>query len=399
MMLERACRLKSNIKEWLAKEEYRSFASLYPTNEEWRQIEYVITILHPFLKYTVLVSRTKGVTINKAWLIYNRLFTHMEVIEETLKRKRTPWKVSIRNAVRKAREKLDQYYSNTDESNGLLYNLGTVLDPSLKLSIYESDDWGEVDRRPGITWESLYQSQFLQFYKRNYIYNQAREQHDSSSSEDVETIQAPSRPSAAEELENELTFGSSNVRSRAGKDKAISGRKRSPYAEATLYLTLPTEKLPTGVSVLDWWKLNESKFPTLAKMARDILSTPIAGVGVERVFSVGRDVITYRRNRLKSKTISDIMVCRDWWRVQQDEEEEDKDEEEKEELEVELLAEYEDRQWVNKSVDISDNEETLSENEQEHNSAEEEIEENNRERSRKRRRMEKRISHAPVYTY
>ena len=95
--------------------------------------------------------------------------------------------------------------------------------------------------------------------------------------------------------------------------------------------------------------------------------------------------------------ISNIMVCRDQWYIQQDKKEEDKDEEEKKELEVELLAEYEDWYWVNQSIDISDNEETLSENKQEHNLEEEEI--NSGERSKKRCQMEKRISYVPVYTY
>jgi hypothetical protein len=49
-------------------------------------------------------------------------------------------------------------------------------------------------------------------------------------------------------------------------------------------------------------------------MAKDFLAIPLAGVGVERIFSQGRDVIHYRRNRLKGSTIGDIMICKNHWK-------------------------------------------------------------------------------------
>jgi len=48
--------------------------------------------------------------------------------------------------------------------------------------------------------------------------------------------------------------------------------------------------------VLGFWKNNVGRFPNLSRMARDILAVQGGSVGVERVFSMGRDVIPYRRN-------------------------------------------------------------------------------------------------------
>ena len=45
-------------------------------------------------------------------------------------------------------------------------------------------------------------------------------------------------------------------------------------------------------------------------MARDILAVPIAGVGIEYIFSIARDVIPYRRNRLKGSTIRNILILK-----------------------------------------------------------------------------------------
>jgi hypothetical protein len=60
------------------------------------------------------------------------------------------------------------------------------------------------------------------------------------------------------------------------------------------------------------WKKIEPKYPTVARMAKDILSIPASGVGVERLFNTARDVCFYRRNRLNPTTIEMIMQLK-WY--------------------------------------------------------------------------------------
>jgi hAT family C-terminal dimerisation region len=57
-----------------------------------------------------------------------------------------------------------------------------------------------------------------------------------------------------------------------------------------------------------YWKEHEHEFPILAKMARDILSIPGSGAGVERLFNCARDICHYRRGQLKAETITDLML-------------------------------------------------------------------------------------------
>ena len=47
-------------------------------------------------------------------------------------------------------------------------------------------------------------------------------------------------------------------------------------------------------------------------MARDVLAVQGGSVGVERVFSMGRDVIPYRRNRLEKKSIRATMIVKSY---------------------------------------------------------------------------------------
>lgn len=57
-----------------------------------------------------------------------------------------------------------------------------------------------------------------------------------------------------------------------------------------------------------FWKEHEYEYPVLAKMARDILSIPASGAGVERLFNSARDVCHYRRGNLKAETIKELML-------------------------------------------------------------------------------------------
>lgn len=88
---------------------------------------------------------------------------------------------------------------------------------------------------------------------------------------------------------------------------STSYTRKIDETEAVRYLQTPP--LPDS-NPLDCWKVIESSFPTLAQMARDILAIPATGVGVERLFNIGRDTCHYRRNRLNGKTIENIMLIK-----------------------------------------------------------------------------------------
>ena len=63
-------------------------------------------------------------------------------------------------------------------------------------------------------------------------------------------------------------------------------------------------------NILDYWKAKQYTLPCLAAMARDILAVPAAGVGVERIFNMARDICHYRRSNLKSDSIRDSMMLK-----------------------------------------------------------------------------------------
>jgi hypothetical protein len=246
----------------------------------------------------MLVSQIQGVSIHRGWSIYNRLFNHIEIMKTTLARKRTPWKVSIRSALQAAFEKLSYYYTRTENRTGVVYNIGCILDPTVKLTVYDMDDWTE-ETPSKESWKIFYKRQFIDFYKKKYYIS-------SNFAETSRNIHFPEQPTntmtAAEELEAELAPRPIH--------HTETRNKQTPYTEVHFYLEDKPEKL-TNQSILDWWRVNEGRYPTIAKMAKYFLTVPIAGVGIECVFSMARDIVTYRRNRLKVITIYDLMIAKE----------------------------------------------------------------------------------------
>jgi len=81
--------------------------------------------------------------------------------------------------------------------------------------------------------------------------------------------------------------------------------------EYKLYLSLPL--CDEDINSLEWWKDNQSKLPNLSRMARDYLGIPATSVPSEEIFSLGKNLITDKRNRLAGKTIRVCMYLKSWW--------------------------------------------------------------------------------------
>lgn len=61
---------------------------------------------------------------------------------------------------------------------------------------------------------------------------------------------------------------------------------------------------------LSFWKENQHPFPALAAMARDTLSVPATGAGVERLFNTAHDICHYCQGQLIATIIQELMVFR-----------------------------------------------------------------------------------------
>ncbi|CAO2146641.1 unnamed protein product [Urochloa humidicola] len=69
------------------------------------------------------------------------------------------------------------------------------------------------------------------------------------------------------------------------------------------------------LDILSWWKSNSVEYPTLSRMARDVLAVPASTVASESAFSTGRRIISDLRSRLTPKNVEALICLQDWIRA------------------------------------------------------------------------------------
>ncbi|KAK4345246.1 hypothetical protein RND71_035422 [Anisodus tanguticus] len=93
--------------------------------------------------------------------------------------------------------------------------------------------------------------------------------------------------------------------------KRTKKRKMNVRGEVEHYLEDDPIPENDDFDVLNWWK-RDQMYPTLQKIAKDILAIPVSSVASESAFSMGGRVISSHRSRLHSKTVEALMCLQNW---------------------------------------------------------------------------------------
>jgi hAT family C-terminal dimerisation region len=74
---------------------------------------------------------------------------------------------------------------------------------------------------------------------------------------------------------------------------------------------------PDDIDILGYWKRNETAYPTLTIMTRDIFIVPVSTVPSESYFSSANMILTDKRSRLSAKTFEWLICLKDWFDAEQ----------------------------------------------------------------------------------
>jgi hypothetical protein len=165
--------------------------------EEWRQIDYLLNITHPFYKWTTGLSKIKDVTIHNVFRVYNKLFNYFKTSIRQLERKRIPWKQEMLHALHAGKKKLIIYYAKTEQIHGNLYAIRTILTPQHKLQFFSQKEWADNNFK----WRTQYK-QYLEEYLKPYSQQQFNNQQPSTvksssyTSDNMESLFAENTPQA-----------------------------------------------------------------------------------------------------------------------------------------------------------------------------------------------------------
>ncbi|KAH7663375.1 Tam3-transposase (Ac family) protein [Dioscorea alata] len=252
-----------------------------PTTTQWEFASEVCEKLKIFNSVTELFSGTNYPTAN---LYFPKVCEINLAISNWL----TSSNVVIQRMATKMMDKFKCYWSVIHDIMGV----ATILDPRYKMSLLE------------YYYQKLYPADA--FHETRRIRKLC---YDLFSDYELKSKESTSSP--FEDINSYVVDDSLN-----DFDAFVKSQKRAKttHLESELDLYLEEDILPrtSDFDILMWWKLNGVKYPTLQKIAKDVLAIPISSVASESAFSTGGRILSPHRNRLHWQTLEALMCVRSW---------------------------------------------------------------------------------------
>jgi len=168
-LLAQTNRSREFTREWLLNPKYTDYRPLFTTQDEWTIVKYVMEVLRPFRYWTLWMSKRHTVTVQHIITVYNKMFDHMDGVMQASPKKKTPWKEDLFFAVKLARQKMSEYYTEVTPTTGILLMSAHILDPFRKLRSYWK--WAKgMDNNPEdeTSYTTQYQEAFLKYVENEY---------------------------------------------------------------------------------------------------------------------------------------------------------------------------------------------------------------------------------------
>ncbi|XP_024962319.1 zinc finger BED domain-containing protein RICESLEEPER 1-like [Cynara cardunculus var. scolymus] len=250
-----------------------------PTSDEWGRIERTFKFLKVFYEKTCAFSSSKYTTTN----LY---FANVLTVIMLLHKEKDSDDTFMKNMASRKYEKFEKYWANFST----VMAFAAVLDPRYKFQIVE---WGyekvyghEYKSELAIIKKKLF-SLFDEYVDESHLNKTKVGQPKSGSLDSQEGSQDVLDVASASLMMNFDTF---------------SNKVTSQVVKSELECYLEEKLMPRviNLNILDYWRTHEVRYPTLARIARDILAIPISTVASESAFSIGGRVLDAYRSSLKS---------------------------------------------------------------------------------------------------
>ncbi|XP_044427106.1 zinc finger BED domain-containing protein RICESLEEPER 2 [Triticum aestivum] len=218
-----------------------------------------------------------------------------------------PKVITIRLAIRKwgksdieliqkmSEEMKDKFEKYWKDIHGLM-SVATVLDPRYKLHILNAL-YGPLDGRVHAATEIEKVKKLL-----NELVKQYKDEVEGEDTRDVSLTELVGEEDEAMKLYDMY------LSSRPTVPSSSIHTELDLYLEEASFLKNRTEQF----DIINWWKVSGSRFPTLQKLARDILPIPITSVASECAFSTSGRVLSAHRSRL-TPNVAEALMCMQAW--------------------------------------------------------------------------------------
>ena len=277
------------------------FKKYFLTDTEFEDLNDLQRIFDVFYKPTTRLQGEYYTTLPFTLLYIFQIYTKLDLLITTFKNRKNIRYNSFIIAIKRGIGKLEKYYPRKITTTNLLkfkpYLLAILLDPRLKLIHFQNDGllyhYSKIEADvTGLLKQSYYKLKVELKLNEPDIDN-TNISFDESTTEI--TTKKTKRTNKYDDDDDEFFLSQNiieiNEVTEYFKESTISNKDFNP---------------------LDYWKQNTYRFPILSILARRYLAIPATSASIERVFSIGSDIITKRRNRLLSNTVKQLILLKRW---------------------------------------------------------------------------------------
>lgn len=279
-MIAAAIRVRKSISALASKN--NDLKHLVITEREWDLLSMLEKYLKCFKSFSNILCGDKYPTLPSVIVGINILLDSIEKLCFDLDRKsnRSAVDETVIHAFQASRDKILKHYDKTN----WVYCAALILDPRHKLEVFDKTSWGQDLKKKSC-------EEFEKIFKTEYVKETEQNEKNSDSNSD---------DSGDEYTKNvNALYSSSN------------SKKRNWQRELDNYLQLG--RVNRDVDIIDWWKKNETCFPQLAKMARDLLAICASSASSERLFSKASLIVRKHRNRLSNQHAEMLLCLHSWF--------------------------------------------------------------------------------------
>lgn len=289
LMLESALKFQKAFKRLGEKcVEYAMLEGGVPNNEDWDNAKCFVKFLKLFFEITKKVSGSTYVTSSTYFMEHCKILGGFNTWMGC--HKDDP---ILANMATKMTAKYSKYWGDVAKMNMLVF-IAVIFDPRRK---FQFINWG------------------LNKYYEKEVADSLCDKVKEALNKMFESYSRFSNKGQAESVSQEIE-GSESVTEDVDDqfEKDMDQDPNLSQTEVDLYLSEPREKKNPDFDILNWWKVNSTKYPTLGLIARDILAMPISTVASESAFSTGGRVLSCYRSSLTTHTVEALICAQNWLR-------------------------------------------------------------------------------------
>jgi hypothetical protein len=283
-MIDTALKLQRPITALCASQQLDlSIKDIALTAIDWKTLEDLSHFFYIFIRPTQKLQASSYPTLNYAVIQYMRMSQKLEVLKSSYTEHSTMYE-----AITVALKKLDDYYTLATNQQRSHSTIATICDPRYNFNVFDiiwpKSTYDVRKRRAKAQWQEVY-------------YRYSRKAAEIRVAKEVDVVYSEGSNDEEVELDSE-------------DELYISQKKPELEPEWKRWINEPN--MGPKTDILKYWASKQYEYPVLAAIAKDHLAVPATSADSERVFSVGGDIVTKKRNRLAPSTLRYLICLRNW---------------------------------------------------------------------------------------